>query len=109
MDKNLEFPQFLKFPNISSCISLRSAGDLKPQKSINNFLTVFNKPQINFFSDIEISSQNTVFMEQIHGNNIASCDQDCAGHWIPGADGLVTSLKNLFLCVYTADCVPLFF
>ena len=48
-------------------------------------------------------------MEQVHEAEVASCDHDCAGHWVPGVDGLVTTEKNLFLCVNTADCVPLFF
>lgn len=91
------------------CFSQRLDGDLTPQKVKKNYKFVLDNSQINFFSSYNIPPSKTVFMEQVHGAEVASCDKDCAGHWIPGVDGLVTTEKNLFLCVNAADCVSLFF
>lgn len=105
----IQFCSILNFPNFFHGVSTRNYGNLKPQKNKNNSKIKFNKNQKNFFSFQNIPLERTVFMEQVHGTEIASCDSDCAGHWVPGVDGLVTKEKNLFLCVNTADCVPLFF
>lgn len=109
MDKIIQFSSFLKFPNIFHCISQKSDGNLKLKKNLPNYEIIFSEEQNIFFTAQNILPSRTIFMEQVHGTEVVSCDKDCAGHWVPEVDGLVTTEKNLFLCVNTADCVPLFF
>jgi YfiH family protein len=53
--------------------------------------------------------------EQTHGNTAATVLNNNIGKALPRADGLVYCVKNIHntrqtcLCVYTADCVPVFF
>jgi len=103
------FSLFSRVPGLIQAFSDKNSGNLSPVKKKENFNLTLNKNINSFINKLNIPHSKIVFMEQIHGNFIANCDNDCAGHWIPGIDGLVTKEKNLFLCVNTADCVPLFF
>lgn len=52
--------------------------------------------------------QNVVKAEQIHHNTVIVVTKSDSGKIIKNADGLVTKDKNLFLLIYTADCIPVF-
>jgi len=53
--------------------------------------------------DIQIVST----AEQVHSNRVEIIGPDVPPVPIPGADGLVTSSRNIALGIRTADCVPL--
>lgn len=59
------------------------------------------------------SSERFVFLNQVHGDNVAVVGDEAA-HDKPGfyhfleADGVLTSLPRLTLLVMTADCLPIF-
>lgn len=47
-----------------------------------------------------------VCLNQVHGNKVwtVECDQ---GDRRPAADGMVTTVPGIALCIFTADCVPI--
>ncbi|WP_327694269.1 peptidoglycan editing factor PgeF [Streptomyces sp. NBC_00459] len=47
-----------------------------------------------------------VWMNQVHGNDVAEVDGPWTTRDIPSVDGLVTAARGLALAVLTADCVP---
>lgn len=47
-----------------------------------------------------------VWMEQIHSNTVTVVTSQMAGQVVPATDAVVTSVRNLALCVLVADCVP---
>ncbi|MFQ6142988.1 peptidoglycan editing factor PgeF [Streptomyces sp. SID10815] len=47
-----------------------------------------------------------VWMNQVHGNDIAEVDGPWTTEPVPAVDGLVTATRSLALAVLTADCVP---
>jgi YfiH family protein len=60
-------------------------------------------------------TNDLITAEQTHGNTVAEVTSQNLGVVVPSADGLVLLSKNtdeskkLFLGIYTADCVPVFF
>lgn len=47
-----------------------------------------------------------VWMNQVHGNEVAQVDRPWGGQDVPPVDALVTATRGLALAVLTADCVP---
>ncbi|QKW27094.1 peptidoglycan editing factor PgeF [Streptomyces seoulensis] len=47
-----------------------------------------------------------VWMNQVHGNDVAEVDGPWTTEPVPAVDGLVTATRSLALAVLTADCVP---
>lgn len=48
-----------------------------------------------------------VFCQQTHSNKMVVVDDTEKRKIIPNCDGLVTSNKNIKLCIKTADCLPI--
>lgn len=70
----------------------------------------------NFIEKLEVSYpkinlKNPLFLNQIHSDAVVVIDDIAKIHQkhLPKADALVTNLKNLPICVITADCVPIIF
>lgn len=47
-----------------------------------------------------------VWMNQVHGTDVAVVDGPWRDHPVPGVDAIVTARRGLALAVLTADCVP---
>ncbi|MEU3826585.1 peptidoglycan editing factor PgeF [Streptomyces sp. NPDC029080] len=47
-----------------------------------------------------------VWMNQVHGSDVAEVDGPWTTRVVPEVDGLVTATRDLALAVLTADCVP---
>ncbi|MGE4385715.1 MAG: peptidoglycan editing factor PgeF [Endomicrobiaceae bacterium] len=63
----------------------------------------------NFFCrQHSIDSQKIVFADQIHGTVVAKVSSLNCGSFIESCDGLITNDKNVILCIFTADCMPVF-
>jgi YfiH family protein len=74
---------------------------------INNCMDVF----CNY---LNISSNKVYLPHQIHGDEILKIDEsfseissDEKAERLNGVDALITKLKNICICVSTADCVPI--
>jgi hypothetical protein len=111
-ERFLKFDLFSKFPEVTHGISFRSFGDMR-------FGTVPGeeviKNRLNFFKSLGIKSNQVIVMHQVHGDKITNVGEMDAGKGatdpnssIPGADGLITAEKNIFLMLKTADCLPVF-
>jgi YfiH family protein len=64
------------------------------------------------FAEKNIHSKKILFVNQIHGNDVAVIDVENKIHGeqeLPKADALVTNLQNVAICVITADCSPILF
>ncbi|WP_445524127.1 peptidoglycan editing factor PgeF [Streptomyces cyslabdanicus] len=57
-------------------------------------------------ASLGLDPDRVVWMNQVHGNDIAEVDGPWATRRIPAVDGLVTATRGLALAVLTADCVP---
>jgi hypothetical protein len=96
---------------MSDIVIRRYFGDIAQEYS-----EVLKNRCIRISENDYISTKNVYFMDQIHSNNVVVIDDVVASlpsagneneHWIiPQCDGLVTSLKNTFLAIKTADCFP---
>lgn len=63
----------------------------------------------NFFcKQNSIDSQKIVFANQVHGTVVAKVSSEDCGNFIESCDGLITDDKNIILCIFTADCMPVF-
>ena len=73
--------------------------------------------QLTDYSNLETNLKNLnfklqnppLFLNQIHSNKVIIIDninRVYQPHNKPQADALVTNLKNIALCIITADCVP---
>jgi purine-nucleoside/S-methyl-5'-thioadenosine phosphorylase / adenosine deaminase len=59
-----------------------------------------------------VKTRSVVLAKQIHSDKIKIITEKLAGSGIikpsiKGVDGLITNQENLFLCIKTADCVPI--
>lgn len=64
------------------------------------------------FAEKNIRSRKILFVNQVHGNDVVVVDAENKIHGeqgLPKADALVTNLKNIAICVITADCAPILF
>jgi len=53
-----------------------------------------------------LDPDRVVWMNQVHGNDVAEVDGPWTTPLTPPVDGLVTATRGLALAVLTADCVP---
>jgi polyphenol oxidase len=94
-----QFSSFLLFPQLVHGFSTRHLGDMKRwaiQHSLNDIALAFN-----------VAEDRIVFMDQIHGNHVQQVSGERTGAFLDNTDGIFTVEKDVFLCVRTADCVPL--
>ncbi|MCR4662703.1 MAG: peptidoglycan editing factor PgeF [Endomicrobiaceae bacterium] len=79
---------------------------LTTTKSCGNMKYEINRN--NFCKSIGIDSKKIVFANQVHGTSVKKVSiRDC-GKTIDLCDGLITNDKNIILCIFTADCMPVF-
>jgi len=108
----IRFSVFKKFPNLICVFSTRIGGSSKGIYASQNMglktgddaSTVINNRN-QFFSQFGISDKDIAFSDQIHSAKVVVADQ--SGIY-PASDALITSRKNLFLAIQTADCFPIF-
>ena len=66
-----------------------------------------------FFEYINCDVNKSIFMHQVHKDNIVKIDKNNVGLFgtreklVENTDSLITNLKNIPLIVQTADCVPI--
>lgn len=53
---------------------------------------------------LSVDSQRLVSSEQVHGTRVLYVNEPGRYH---GYDAFITDSKNLYLCIYTADCYPI--
>ena len=61
-----------------------------------------------FCTENNINPYKIVFASQVHGTFIQKISAVNANSFIPNCDGLITDNKNIYLCIFTADCMPVF-
>jgi YfiH family protein len=102
--------QFSQYRGLVHAISTRTAGDMefKYGEAKNA------QHRMRFVDTLSIPSGKVVKMEQIHGTSIAVVgERDVAPidgvKTVPGVDGLITSERDVYLFVKTADCLPIIY
>lgn len=58
---------------------------------------------------LKLQNKDIVFAKQLHENKVATVTREDSGTTIKNADGLITEDENLYLLLFTADCIPIFF
>lgn len=105
----MKFKIFSLYSELFYFQSSRIDKNLKPVKTFPSCSLKFNVDQLKYFQSRKIPLNRLVFAEQVHQDVLKICSNENLNHWIPGADGLVTNIKNIYLCINTADCLPLYF
>lgn len=102
------------FFNLVAASSTLAYGPLK--LSEQNEKTEVIKNRRKFFKEVDARLEQSVFMEQVHGDTITEIYTEMAGKGaidhkdrIQATDAMVTQEKNIFLSIVTADCVPVLF
>ncbi len=62
-----------------------------------------------FCKSVGIGESKIVFANQIHGTLVKKVSHKDCGNFIESCDGLITNDKDIYLCIFTADCMPIFF
>lgn len=105
MDSSLKhnsFTIFSKYKDLICVISTRESNSMKTNGKFQD------KNINNFFKPYKIKKESIMFMDQVHGSRIAAVSKKNLGNLLP-CDGIITSEKNIYLCVLTADCLPVIF
>ena len=104
-----KFSLFSRYPELVHGISNRHYGDMRfgqlpPQEVIKN--------REHFFNDLKVK-EKPVVTGQVHGTKIVIVGTeekgrgwDKKGSAITGTDGLITTEKDVYLMILTADCLP---
>lgn len=61
-----------------------------------------------FCKSVGINSKKIVFATQVHGTLVKKVSSADCGKFIDYCDGLITDDKKVILCIFTADCMPIF-
>ena len=61
-----------------------------------------------FCKSVGINDNKIVFANQVHGTLVKKVSEKDCGKFIESCDGLITDDKNIYLCIFTADCMPIF-
>ncbi|RAP32357.1 hypothetical protein DID76_00715, partial [Candidatus Marinamargulisbacteria bacterium SCGC AG-414-C22] len=82
--------------------------DLLAPKQVKSYLTTKATSLSDFLATIA-SSDSIVKMNQCHSNDFKVINQATPQHieTIDSCDALITRQKQVFLCVKTADCLPI--
>ncbi len=123
MDKKIllrkDFGYVLKTPcanNIICGFSTREFNyDFRAGFSMQDYQRILDN-RVKFFKSLNLSLQNSVFLEQVHEayvKKITRLDQGRGAfnykHSISGTDAAITNLRDTPLCLLSADCLPLVF
>ena len=102
VSKVFRFKNVSAYKDIIHGISTKDFGSMKNSG-------VFNKKNVKTFLDgINVSSENLVLQQQTHSANITVI-KDATSTLVEDNDGLITSKKDVFIGVVTADCLPVVF
>jgi len=100
-----------KHPNIITFQSKRTGGvSCSPYNSLNLGNNTGDSAEnvqenlIRLCRIVNIDYNQLVSSEQVHGTNILVAETPGRYH---GYDAFITNKKNIFLCIFTADCYPI--
>jgi YfiH family protein len=96
-----------KFSEITHGISTKLGGNQSPpfynnmSFKVGDYEENVKRNRIKFFRELDISQRLLAIPQQIHSDEISIIDKP--GYY-SGYDGLITSSKNVYLIISTADC-----
>ncbi len=97
-----QFKSFSKHKNILHGISTIDFGSMKHEDGS------VNRENLGKFLSFQKIPERGVCMGQIHGGDVVVVSDD-KNLLIENTDGLITSQRNIPLCIMTADCLPILF
>ena len=62
----------------------------------------------SFCKELGVDYTKIVFANQVHGTSVKKVSKQDCGKTIDLCDGLITNDKDVILCIFTADCMPVF-
>lgn len=62
----------------------------------------------SFCKEHDVDYTKIVFANQVHGTSVKKVSKQDCGKTIDLCDGLITNDKDVILCIFTADCMPVF-
>lgn len=101
------FSIFKRYKNLIISLSTKKNGSMRFLDELGEDKEIL-KNRKKFLNKLGVEINKTVSAGLVHGNNIKIVSKKDWGQRIIGADGLLTSDKNLFLSITVADCLPIF-
>lgn len=104
--KIIQLASFSTIPGLIHGFSTRSFGSMwHDDPNEENVLKA--EIALNSFSKaLGINPQKIIKMNQVHGKNVTWVGREQSGQKISQTDGLLTSEKDIYLLIITADCLP---
>src|SRR3990167_8155951 len=90
------FSNLENFKKLVVATSTQALGDMREPKN-----------QARFFRKLAVVKPKVVRAQQIHGSHVKIISSRDGGKRIEDCDGLVTTVKNLYLMILVADCLPI--
>lgn len=97
-----KFSIFKKYPNLIQGISTRFYGTVKENGQIQE------ENLSHFVTDLGIDRKQLILVDQLHAGTIITVNS-VKDDVRKDVDGIITTKKNLFMGIRTADCVPILF
>jgi polyphenol oxidase len=97
------FHIFDDYPNVVSGISTRNDGQMRDHR-----WALRDSNAARFLQRFDGDIAGAVFANQVHGARVHFV-ADTQNQFIESVDGLVTNEKGIYLCIVSADCLPLVF
>lgn len=82
--------------NVLQFFTTKIAGDFKNKDLLNNTLKAY-----------QIKEHQITCANQMHSDNIIVLDEVSTNNKKYTGDGFITTLPNIGLCIFTADCLPI--
>lgn len=104
-------PQIFKFKNLSRIFWLGQGISTKDFGNISLYVgdskkKVFTNREKFFKAVGDLSENDVIEMQQIHGNHVKVVGKEEKGQLILDTDAIITNESGIALIVKTADCVP---
>src|SRR3989344_6942325 len=102
-----QFTIFNKYPHLFIAVSSRADGGMKIRYELDKDIETLQNRE-KYLRQFGLSNSSVTTAQLIQGDNIASISKKDIGKIIPNTDSLLTSDKDIFLAITTADCLPIF-
>lgn len=102
---NYQFSIFNKYKNLITILSEKKDGSMRLFSSLTK-KNVENRKR--FLKKVKIDSNLLVSAELVHEKKVKIVTKKTCGKIISGVDGLITTERDVFLSITTADCLPIF-
>lgn len=99
------------YPEVVCAVSVKHSSSSKPPYYFNQSFSVGDNPdnvknnRKVFFGGLDINPNRVTYQRQIHSTNLHFSGEPA---FFPDSDGLYTDVREMYLGISLADCIPVF-